>query len=115
MFILYFPPEIGSSATRLSVLVGDNELAFGDNGEPKIISIVPGTHSTPGPLVSNWTTEGFLLIKDGMDEALYVHPSNTLFNLGHSIALRSRYKYDNKPSITGHRVLTLIDITAKYL
>ncbi|KAG0206205.1 ATPase with role in protein import into the ER [Mortierella sp. GBA30] len=107
--------EVGSSATRLSVVVGDNGLAFGDNGEPKIISIGPGTRSTPGPLESNWTTEGFLLIKDGTDEALYVHPSNTLFNLDHPIALRSRYDYDNRPNITGHQAFTLIEITAKYL
>ncbi|KAG0039916.1 hypothetical protein BGZ82_006173 [Podila clonocystis] len=107
--------EVGSSATRLSVLVGDNRLAFGDNGEPKIISIGPGTRSTPGPLESNWTTEGFLLIKDGLDEALYVHPANTLFNLDHPIALRSQYDYNNKPNITGHQAFSFIDITAKYL
>ncbi|KAF9284466.1 ATPase with role in protein import into the ER [Mortierella antarctica] len=69
----------------------------------------------PRPLESNWTTEGFLLIKDGTDEALYVHPSNTLFNLDHPIALRSRYDYDNRPNIIGHQAFTLIDITAKYL
>ncbi|KAF9138270.1 ATPase with role in protein import into the ER, partial [Mortierella sp. GBA39] len=108
---------VGSSATRLSVLVGENGLDFGDNGEPKIISIGPGTHSTPGPLEPNWTTDGFLLIKDGTDEALYVHPSNTLFNLDHPIALRSRLRnvYGKRPKITGHRAFTLIDITAKYL
>ncbi|KAG0245743.1 hypothetical protein BG011_002668, partial [Mortierella polycephala] len=105
---------VGSSATRLSVLVGDNGLAFGDNGEPKIISIGPGTRSMPGPLESNWTTKGFLLIKDGTDEALYVHPSNTLFSLDHPIALRSRYDYDTRPNITGHQAFTLIDITVKY-
>ncbi|KAF9282461.1 ATPase with role in protein import into the ER [Linnemannia elongata] len=112
---LLLEPEVGSSATRLSVLVGDNGLAFGDNGEPKIISIGPGTRSTPGPLESNWTTEGFLLIKDGTDEAHFVHPSNTLFNLDHPIALRSRYDYENRPNITGHQAFTLIDITGKYL
>lgn len=64
---------------------------------------------------SNWTTEGFLLIKDGTDEALYVHPSNTLFNLDHPIALRSRLHYGIRPNITGHQAFTLIDITAKYL
>ncbi|KAF9538805.1 hypothetical protein EC957_006200 [Mortierella hygrophila] len=100
--------EVGSSATRLSVVVGDN-------GKPKIISIGPGTRSTTGPLESNWTTEGFLLIKDGTDEALYVHPSNTLFNIDHPIALRSRHHYGIRPNITGHQAFTLIDITAKYL
>ncbi|KAF9322496.1 ATPase with role in protein import into the ER [Podila minutissima] len=69
----------------------------------------------PRPLKSNWTTEGFLLIKDGMDEALYVHPSNTLFNLDHPITLRSRYDYNNRPNLIGHQAFTLIDITAKYL
>ncbi|KAK3807978.1 MAG: hypothetical protein JOS17DRAFT_555095 [Linnemannia elongata] len=60
--------EVGSSATRLSVVVGDN-------GKPKIMSIGPGTRSKTGPLESNWTTEGFLLIKDGTDEALLcTHP-----------------------------------------
>ncbi|KAF9278273.1 hypothetical protein BGZ88_000654 [Linnemannia elongata] len=100
--------EVGSSATRLSVIGGDNS-------EPKIISIGPGTRSSTGPLESNWTTEGFLLIKDGTDEALYVHPSNTLFNLDHPIALRSRLHYGIRPIITGHQAFTLIDITAKYL
>ncbi|KAK3846629.1 MAG: Hsp70 protein-domain-containing protein, partial [Linnemannia gamsii] len=102
--------EVGSSATRMSVVIGDSS-------EPKLISIGPGTHSTPGPLESNWTTEGFLLVKDGTDEALYVHPSNTLFNLDDSIALRSRYRYEFniRPRITGHQAFTLIDITAKYL
>ncbi|KAF9112579.1 hypothetical protein BGX30_007251, partial [Mortierella sp. GBA39] len=99
---------VGSSATRLSVVVGDN-------GKPKILSIGPGTRSTTGPLESNWTTEGFLLIKDGTDEALYVHPSNTLFNLDHPIALRSRHHYGVRPNITGHQAFTLTDITAKYL
>ncbi|KAF9117374.1 hypothetical protein BGW39_002254, partial [Mortierella sp. 14UC] len=101
---------VGSSATRVSVVVGES-------GEPKVISTGPGTHSTPGPLVSNWTTKGFLLIKDGTDESLYVHPYNTLFNLNHSIALRSRYDYDydNRPNITGQQAFTLIDVTAKYL
>ncbi|KAG9071276.1 ATPase with role in protein import into the ER [Linnemannia hyalina] len=74
-----------------------------------------GTRSTAGPLESNWTTEGFLLIKDGTDKARYVHPSNTLFNLGHPIALRSRHHYGIRPNITGHQAFTLIDITAKYL
>ncbi|KAG0341883.1 ATPase with role in protein import into the ER [Podila humilis] len=108
--------KIGSSATRLAVLVRDNGFAFGDNGKPKIISVGPGTRSTPWPLESNWTkTDGFLLIKDGTDEAHFVHPSNTLFNLDHPIAVRSRYNYDNRPNITGHQAFTLIDITAKYL
>ncbi|KAK3846627.1 MAG: Hsp70 protein-domain-containing protein [Linnemannia gamsii] len=102
--------EVGSSATRMSVVIGVS-------GDPKIISIGPGTHSTPRPLESNWTTEGFLLVKDGTDESLYVHPSNTLFNLDHSIVLRSRSHatYDNRPNITGQQAFTLIDITAKYL
>ncbi|KAG0072708.1 hypothetical protein BGZ89_003920 [Linnemannia elongata] len=100
--------EVGSSATRLSVIGGDYS-------KPKIISIGPGTRSSTGPLESNWATEGFLLIKDGTDEALYVHPSNTLFNLDHPIALRSRLHYGIRPNITGHRAFTLIDITAKYL
>ncbi|KAK3846626.1 MAG: Hsp70 protein-domain-containing protein [Linnemannia gamsii] len=102
--------EVGSSATRMSVVVGDSS-------EPKLISVGPGTRSTPRPLESNWTTEGFLLIKDGTDESLYVHPSNTLFNLDHSIVLRSRSHntYDNRPNITGQQAFTLIDITAKYL
>ncbi|KAG0277735.1 hypothetical protein BGZ95_005455 [Linnemannia exigua] len=80
-----------------------------------MISTGPGTHSTPGPLESNWTTEGFLLIKDGTDEALYVHPYNTLFNLDHSIMLRSQHDYGKRPKITGHQAFTLVDITAKYL
>ncbi|KAF9414819.1 ATPase with role in protein import into the ER, partial [Podila epigama] len=107
--------EIGSSATRLSVLTGDNGLAFGDNGEPKIISTGPGTNSLPRPLESNWSTDGFLVIKDGTDEAHYVHPSNTLFNPDHPITLRSQYEYDNRPNIIGHQAFTLFDITIKYL
>lgn len=99
----------------MSVLVGDNGLAFGDNGELKIISIGPETRSRPGPLEFNWTTEGFLLIKDGTDEALYVRPFNTLFNFDHPIGLHSWYDYDNRSNITGHQAFTLIDITAKYL
>ncbi|KAG0305272.1 ATPase with role in protein import into the ER [Linnemannia gamsii] len=99
----------------MSVLVGDNGLAFGDNGEPTIISIGPGTRSMSGSLESNWTTGGFLLIKDGTDEALYVHPSNTYFNLDLPTALRSEYEYDNRPNITGYQAFTLIDITSKYL
>ncbi|KAF9274463.1 hypothetical protein BGZ68_000652 [Mortierella alpina] len=107
--------EVGSTATRLSVLVGDNGLAFGDNGDPKIIWSGPGTRSSPRPVESNWTAEGFLLIRDGTDETLYVHPSNTIFNVDHPIAWRSRYDYDSRPNITGHQTFTLIDITAKYL
>lgn len=44
-----------------------------------------------------------------------MHPSNTLFNLDHPIALRSRHHYGIRPIITGHQAFTLIDITAKYL
>ncbi|KAG0312417.1 ATPase with role in protein import into the ER [Dissophora globulifera] len=105
--------DVGSSAARLSVLVGVNGLAFGDTGEPRIILTGPGTHSSPEPLESNWTAEGFLLIKDGTDEAQYVHPSNTLFNLDHPIELRSRgvHNYHNRPHITGYQAFTLLDIT----
>ncbi|KAG0373386.1 hypothetical protein BGX24_011772, partial [Mortierella sp. AD032] len=92
-------------------------VVIGVRSEPKLISVGPGTRSTPRPLESNWTTEGFLLIKDGTDESLYVHPSNTLFNIDHSIVLRSRYHdtYDNRPNITGQQALTLNDVTSKYL
>ncbi|KAF9557452.1 ATPase with role in protein import into the ER [Mortierella alpina] len=107
--------EIGSTATRLSVLVGDNGLAFGDTGEPKIILTGPGTHSKPGPFVSNWTAERYLLFNDGTDEEYYVHPFNTLFNLDHPAALRSQYEYDNRPNMTGYQACTLVDITGKYL
>ncbi|GJJ73968.1 hypothetical protein EMPS_06326 [Entomortierella parvispora] len=109
--------DVGSTATRLSVLVGENGLAFSNTGEPRVIMTGPGTHSFPGPLESNWTLEGFLLIKEGTDEAHYVHPFNTLFNLDYPLALRSRERdgYHDKPSIPGYQAFTLIDITAKYL
>ncbi|KAF9585289.1 Endoplasmic reticulum chaperone BiP, partial [Lunasporangiospora selenospora] len=106
---------VGSSATRLGVIVGKEEPASGHNGEPKIIFIGPGTRSTPAPLESNWTAEGFLLVKDGTDEALYVHPSNTFFNLDLPVAIRSLYEINNRPNIPGYHAFTLIDITAKYL
>ncbi|GJJ71179.1 hypothetical protein EMPS_03529 [Entomortierella parvispora] len=137
--------EVGSSSARMSVLTGENEPAFGRNGDPKIIWTGPGTHSAPGPAVSNWTKEGYLLVKDDVEEALYVHPFNTLFNIGHSFALRSQSKYhkepmipvidftlleelealsasifghsivDDRPTIPGYQAFTLVDITTKYL
>ncbi|KAK5797137.1 hypothetical protein F5H01DRAFT_359277 [Linnemannia elongata] len=61
--------EVGSSATRLSVIGGDNS-------EPKIISIGPGTRSSTGPLESNWTTEGFLLIKAQTKRFMSTHPTH---------------------------------------
>ncbi|GJJ71393.1 hypothetical protein EMPS_03743 [Entomortierella parvispora] len=109
--------DVGSSAARLSALIGVNGFAFGDTGKPRIILTGPGTHSSPGPLKSNWTSEGFLLIKDGTDEAHYVHAFNTLFNLDHPIEMRSRdkYSYHNRPNITGYQAFSLIDITGKYM
>ncbi|GJJ71566.1 hypothetical protein EMPS_03916 [Entomortierella parvispora] len=109
--------DVGSSAARLGVLVGANGLAFGDTGEPKIIWTGPGTHSSPGPLESNWTAEGYVLIKDGTDEAHYVHPFNTLFNLDHPIELRSKHDihYHSRPDLDGHQAFTLIEMTTKYL
>ncbi|KAF9081334.1 ATPase with role in protein import into the ER [Mortierella sp. AD031] len=100
--------EVGSSTTRMSVIIGDNS-------QPKLISVGPGTHSAHGPLESNWTTEGYLSIKYGTDESFYVHPSNALFNLDHPVALRAKHRYNNRPRVTGYQALTLIDITAKYL
>ncbi|KAF9273205.1 Endoplasmic reticulum chaperone BiP [Mortierella alpina] len=107
--------EIGSTATRVSVLEGDNELIFGVQGDPKVILIGPGTRSMPGPSESDWTTEGYLLIKNGTDKASYVHPSNTFFNLDHPTALRSQYEHYQRPTIAGYQAFSLIDITGKYL
>jgi len=112
--VFIFSADVGSSAARLSALVGENGLALGDTGEPEIILTGPGTHSLPGPLESTWTADGFLLIKDGEDETHYVHPSNTLFNLDHPITLRSKYRYNNRPQIKGYQAFTLIDIIGKY-
>jgi len=117
MFIVRsFSLDVGSSSARMSVLVGENELIFGKSiSDPRVIWTGPGTHTAPGPLESNWTKEGYLLIKDGTDVSHYVHPFNTLFNRDHSFAMRSQYEFDNRPNITGYQAFTLIDITSKYL
>lgn len=106
-FYFLFSPEIGSHTTRLSVM--DNK------GLPQIISLGPGTQSAHRPSESMWTTEGFLSIKDGTDEELYVHPSNTIFNLNHPIAFSAKDLSEKRPNVTGYQTLTLQDITAKYL
>ncbi|KAG0034890.1 ATPase with role in protein import into the ER [Podila clonocystis] len=62
-----------------------------------------------------WTAEGFLSIKDGTDEALYVHPFNTVFNLEHPVAFIAENLSEIRPNITGYRTFTLSDITEKYL
>ncbi|KFH62849.1 hypothetical protein MVEG_11374 [Podila verticillata NRRL 6337] len=86
-----------------------------DKGLPQIISLGPGTQSAHRPLESMWTTEGFLSIKDGTDEELYVHPSNTIFNINHPVAFSAKDLSEKRPNIPGYHTLTLQDITAKYL
>ncbi|CAO3565120.1 unnamed protein product [Mortierella alpina] len=107
--------EVGTTSTRVSALRGENRPIRGANGDPEIILTGAGTRSTHGSLESAWTTEGFLLIKNGTDKSRYVHPSNTFFNLDLPTALRSWHEHSNRPTIAGYQAFTLIDITAEYL
>lgn len=86
-----------------------------DNGLLLMTSLGQGTRSTHGLSGSMWTTEGFLSIKDGTDEELYVRPSNTIFNLEHSVAFSTEGLSENRPNVTGYQTFTLQEITAKYL
>ena len=99
-------PEIGSHTTRLGVM--------GDNGRPQLI-VSPGVRSTPGPTYSSWIPEGFLIIPDGTDEDLFVHPFNTIFNLKQPFAFIFKDLTGVRPKVAGHQAWTLQDITAKYL
>ncbi|KAF9996871.1 hypothetical protein BGZ80_002048 [Entomortierella chlamydospora] len=99
----------------MSILEGDNGPVFGANGPPKLIYTGPGVFTSHELLLSNWTEEGFLLVKDDTDKSLYEHPFNTVFNVEHPVSLRSRHKDDIRPDILGYQAFTLSDISSAYL